>query len=64
MTRLGGGGGTADSGGGGFKRYFEEIAIVLKSHFPDVLINREIVEVGGMGIASVAGLEAVLLTWK
>ncbi|CAN0342020.1 unnamed protein product, partial [Ectocarpus sp. 13 AM-2016] len=33
------------SGGGGFKRYFEEIAIVLKRHFPDVLIDREIVEV-------------------
>lgn len=35
----------ADSGGGGFKRYFEEIATVLKRHFPDVLIDREIVEV-------------------
>lgn len=33
------------SGGGGFKRYFEEIATVLKRHFPDVLIDREIVEV-------------------
>eukprot|EP00904_Undaria_pinnatifida_P010333 jgi/Undpi1/642/HiC_scaffold_10.g04106.m1 len=33
------------SGGGGFKRYFEEISTVLKRHFPDVLINREIVEV-------------------
>ncbi|CAB1113182.1 unnamed protein product [Ectocarpus sp. CCAP 1310/34] len=33
------------SGGGGFKRYFEEIAKVLKRHFPDVLIDREIVEV-------------------
>eukprot|EP00903_Cladosiphon_okamuranus_P019110 g17583.t1 len=33
------------SGGGGFKRYFEEIAMVLKRHFPDVIINREIVEV-------------------
>lgn len=35
----------ADSGGGGFKRYFEEIAIVLKQRFPDVIIDREIVEV-------------------
>lgn len=34
-----------DSGGGGFKRYFEEIATVLKKHFPDVIIDREIVEV-------------------
>lgn len=34
-----------DSGGGGFKRYFEEIAMVLKRHFPDVIIDREIVEV-------------------
>ncbi|CAM9726218.1 unnamed protein product, partial [Hapterophycus canaliculatus] len=33
------------SGGGGFKRYFEEIAKVLKRHFPDVIIDREIVEV-------------------
>lgn len=34
-----------DSGGGGFKAYFEEIAMVLKRHFPDVIIDREIVEV-------------------
>lgn len=36
---------TADSGGGGFKRYFEEVALLLKKRFPDVLIQREIVEV-------------------
>lgn len=35
----------ADTGGGGFKRYFEEIVGVLKKHFPDVIIDREIVEV-------------------
>lgn len=39
----------ADTGGGGFKRYFEEIAAVLKKHFPDVIIEREIVEVCGQG---------------
>eukprot|EP00752_Nemacystus_decipiens_P001355 g1344.t1 len=36
------------SGGGGFKAYFEEIAMVLKRHFPDVIIDREIVEVSSM----------------
>lgn len=35
----------SDTGGGGFKRYFDEIASVLKRHFPDVRIDREIVEV-------------------
>lgn len=49
---------TADSGGGGFKRYFEEVTMMLKKRFPDVLIQREIVEVGdrqssmGKGMAS------------
>ena len=45
--------GGADSGGGGFKRYFEEISTVLKRHFPDVLINREIVEVSELKLYQV-----------
>lgn len=32
------------TGGGGFKRYYDEIVHVLKMHFPDVRIAREIVE--------------------